>query len=241
MTINLTLLSLGRILALIIVTGVLGNCARREQTPVEQSGTVRDENFSALEPGYGEGETNAAEFDALVAEFRDGNLEAAVAAFNLAFQSTDPMMGRRQIAAEVLQESALAGHAQSQFILGQLLADGRLLRKDPEASRYWLLLAAQQGHQEAQKSIALSFVMSALDSKAEEEKELSRSNAIHWLRIAMERGDLNSKALLGELYSERENTREEGLRLLREAAADGSNHATEVLQVFDEIFGDISN
>ena len=224
-----------------LVTGMLGGCARCDETALARSETAHDEVPSALDAGQGTEETIGAEFDALLAEFKDGNLEAAAIAFNLVFQSKEPMTSRRQIVADILQESALAEHAEAQFILGQLLEDGRLMQKDPEAGLYWLLLAAQQGHYEAQKSVALSFMVFALESDSEEEKDLGRTNAIHWLRVATERGDLDSKALLGELYSEREETREEGLKLLREAAAAGSSHATDVLQIFDEVFDGIDS
>src|SRR5690606_8984601 len=53
------------------------------------------------------------------------------------------------IATEVMgpiRELAMAGDPEAQFLLGDVLAAGRIVRAGPEEAAYWYRLAAESGH-----------------------------------------------------------------------------------------------
>ena len=108
-----------------------------------------------------------------------------------------------QAAAQLFRRAAEAGHADAQFNMARLCNEGSAGPKDTAATEHWLRRAAEQGHTRAQMALITLLQQSSPDKQEE---------ALQWLyRLGM------------HLYSTGHT--EDGLNLLRQAAAEGSAEA----------------
>ena len=137
----------------------------------------------------------------------------------------------RSLAFDRLESAATKGYAEAQLQLGFFLNSGIHVPENRDAGLYWLLLAGQQENVDAQKLLGAEFVLRMSESL--NDRDTLRRNAVYWLRKAMMAGDLESKSLLGKLLVQTDESREEGLQLLVEAAKHGSESAQEAIDLIE--------
>jgi hypothetical protein len=90
---------------------------------------------------------------------------------------------------ETLIERAKNGNAAAQFLVGKKYHNGEGLPQNHSESARWWLMAANQGHADAQESIAENFHGSG-----------NYSEALRWYRKAAEQGNATAQYGLGQLY-----------------------------------------
>jgi len=88
---------------------------------------------------------------------------------------------------------AKQGDAEAQYHVGTMLLNGELVRKDLLDAGKWFLKAAQQGHRQAQSSVANSY----FNGYAPIERDFSK--AAYWYYIAAMQGDSGAASLLGSM------------------------------------------
>ena len=76
--------------------------------------------------------------------------------------------GDHEAALEIFRNRAEAGEAPSQAYLGAMYRLGQAVASDDDEAARWLRLAADQGHAEAQYSLATMYVMGLIDGPASE-------------------------------------------------------------------------
>lgn len=92
-----------------------------------------------------------------------------------------------------LQASAEAGDAQSQFRLGALYANGKVVEQDSRQAIHWLELAANNGWTAAQT--LLGWLYNNADDIPKD-----GARAMEWYQRAAEAGDIDAQCALGDLY-----------------------------------------
>jgi hypothetical protein len=116
-----------------------------------------------------------------------------------------------------MRQSAEAGYAPAQIILGLAYETGDGVDKDANEARKWLLLAAQQGVAEAENDYGI-LVYYGHGVPADP------AEAVPWFRKAADQGYANSQTMLGEAYRDGKGVPQdykEAVRLYNLAAAQG--------------------
>jgi hypothetical protein len=90
---------------------------------------------------------------------------------------------------------AKQGDVEAQYEIGNMLQNGELVKKDPADAAKWFLKAAEQGHRDAQSSLANSY-FNGYDRLIERDFQ----KAAHWYFIAAMQGDSNASRMLGFMY-----------------------------------------
>ena len=121
------------------------------------------------------------------------------------------------------------GHADAQYNLGLMYANGYgVVEDDAEAVR-WLRLAADQGHAYAQYNLGLKYANG--EGVVEDDAE-----AVRWYRLAADQGHAGAQVFLGWMYANGEGVVEddaEAVRWYRLAADQG--HADAQVQPRSEV------
>jgi TPR repeat protein len=116
-------------------------------------------------------------------------------------------------------KAARGGNVQAQYKIGAFSYYGQIVRKDLSTARTWLARAAEQGHNGAEKLLAL------ID--AQENAKRNEKSAIQTLTSAANNGDADAQYKLASVYLNGNNgfeaDREQALKWFRAAAA--QNHA----------------
>lgn len=108
-----------------------------------------------------------------------------------------------------LRGRAERGDIRAQFLLGEALADGRLVAKNyPEALK-WYRKAAEEGHVEAQSKVAILYT-------GVEGIPKNLAEALKWFARAAEQGESGAQFFLGDAYMG--HYANQGLKLARNAA-----------------------
>ena len=174
----------------------------------ENNTTTPDEQFAVFESFYlnqGDGEVGAPTSDAGIEALRS------------------------------LEFAARAGHTEAQLHLGFMLSSGSILPKNRESGTYWLLLSAQQDNVDAQRLVGTQFAQRIYEPANDRFDDGAKTNAVHWLEKATEKGDLESQSLLSKLLVQDDETRERGLRLMKSAAELGDESAIEGMKLIEEL------
>lgn len=95
---------------------------------------------------------------------------------------------------EILNDQAKSGLADSQYRLSQLYAEGNGIDKNEELYKYWLELAAEQGHIKAQTEYA--------DYLLKTDNSNNRELAIMYYQSSAARGDTTARLKLSQLFGD---------------------------------------
>ncbi|MGE3319300.1 MAG: SEL1-like repeat protein [Candidatus Berkiella sp.] len=98
-------------------------------------------------------------------------------------------------AVEVCTREAQAGDLNAQVTLANLYLNGTLGTDDYKQALPWLILAASQGHTEAQMQVARSLQLGRGTAKNEEQ-------AFHWIQLAAKGNHPEAQVALGQCYLE---------------------------------------
>jgi len=98
-------------------------------------------------------------------------------------------------AVEVCTREAEAGDLNAQVTLGNLYLNGTLGTDDWKQAMPWLILAASQGHTEAQMQVARSLQLGRGTAKSDEQ-------AFHWIQLAAKGNHPQAQVALGQCYLE---------------------------------------
>ena len=109
-------------------------------------------------------------------------------------------LGRKDYATALRLYRSLAdkGDAAAQYNLGEMYAYGRGVPENRTEGVKWLRLAAEQGHVDAQTSLAGLYFREALLHKGD------YTEAVKWFRLAADQGDSHGQFVLGIMYHEGE-------------------------------------
>ena len=108
----------------------------------------------------------------------------------------DPIPEKQPSALETLRKQAVAGHAEAQMQLGEILIGGPLEDRNETTGVMWLRLAAEQGLSSAQYALGESFLNGIGVTKDEDE-------AIKWLALSAEQGKAMAQNVLGWVMANR--------------------------------------
>ena len=151
--------------------------------------------------------------------------------FDFVFKNMPALEAHAVTALHRLESAAKKNNALAQTRLGFMLNTGTFLPINKDSGLYWLLLAGQQGNVKAQRLLGAEFASRAVESKDVSQVTEYRTNSIQWLRRAEDQGDIEAKSLLGKILAMKQETRLEGIALIKEAAELGSENAKEALQL----------
>ncbi len=114
--------------------------------------------------------------------------------------SPDPTRARMESAArlaalsqsdmDVLSTRAESGDREAQFWMGRIYQEGRIVEKDDEQARNWLLKSAEQEYVPAQYALGMMYWRK------------DNANAATWLKRAAQHGDSESQSWLGAGYEQ---------------------------------------
>jgi TPR repeat protein len=93
-------------------------------------------------------------------------------------------------------EAARQNHPDGEFGLGEMYAKGEGVDQDVELAVEMYMRAAVNGHAQAQRVLANAYEHGALG------REVSRAEALRWLTLAANSGDINSMRRMAALYTE---------------------------------------
>ena len=147
--------------------------------------------------------TAAATAEPDVAPLADHDVERSAAMAHLL--ATAPRSGVE--GQSLLLTMAVQGHAQSQYLLGVMHAEGSGAGRDPERAVRWLARATSQGHRGARAYLARMAAEEntpahlALGLTLQERGGAETKEAVRHLRAAAAAGDAQGLLALGELYA----------------------------------------
>lgn len=101
----------------------------------------------------------------------------------------------KDAAVEVCTREAQSGDLSAQVILGNLYLNGTLGTNDWKQAMPWLILAASQGHTDAQMQVARSLQLGRGTIKSDEQ-------AFHWIQLAAKGNHPEAQVALGQCYLE---------------------------------------
>lgn len=137
--------------------------------------------------------------------YRAGDYESALAAF---------------------RQAAEQGHAEAQFLCGQMYRRGIAAESDDKTALLWYKRAAKQGHMGGQLACALCF-----EEGRGAEMDLKR--ALYWYELAAKQGSVDAQLKCGCMYyGGRAETRnpKKARRWLEAAAENGNQEARKLLE-----------
>lgn len=175
------------------------------------------------------------QYEDLKAEALLGNAEDQLDAFLFVYQNASHFHDKLSEAFDFLVKSAEQGNIDGQYNLGYMLQTGTWIDKNEETALPWLLQAAERGHVRAQLWCGINFVNRFHESSNDADKDAYALNATHWLKRASDSGIEQAKVLLATILINDEASREEGLNILKEAAAGGDKSAKEALDSMQEL------
>lgn len=123
-----------------------------------------------------------------------------------------------------VSSKAESGNQEAQYWLALLYGEGRLVKKDPDASRHWMLKSAQQGYLPAQRGMGEFYLSKSKGSRTVRDY----GEADKWLRLAAMQGDAEAQFWLGTGYEQGwfgATDYGEALTWLRKAAQQGLPNA----------------
>ena len=94
------------------------------------------------------------------------------------------------------QEAAAQQHPDGEFGLGEMYAKGEGVDQDIELAVEMYMRAAVNGHPQAQRVLANAYEHGALG------REVSKSEALRWLTLAANGGDINALRRMVSLYTD---------------------------------------
>lgn len=95
-----------------------------------------------------------------------------------------------------LLSQAQSGDREAQYLLALVYGDGRLVPRDFDAARSWLLKSAEQGHVRAQAGLGQMYLTNVRHNDAIP----NYGDADRWLRMAAMQGDADAQFWLGTAY-----------------------------------------
>ena len=147
----------------------------------------------------------------------------------------DPQSAAAQEGVAYIRRAAGMDHPLAQFVMGQLHEVGTLVAKSSEKSLFWYHELARHMPGRGENAIGLHDLNQVSPTGPYEdfqEQELVRKAKRH-LRKGAEHGDLNAKAILGDMlidaWFESERDVEKGLAMVTEAGEEGNPTASAVL------------
>jgi TPR repeat protein len=93
-------------------------------------------------------------------------------------------------------EAAAQQHPDGEFGLGEMYAKGEGVDQDYEVAVEMFMRAAVGGHAQAQRVLANAYEHGALG------REVSKAEALRWLTLAANNGDINSMQRMASLYTD---------------------------------------
>ncbi len=94
------------------------------------------------------------------------------------------------------REAAAQHHPDGEFGLGEMYAKGEGVDQDFEIAVEMYMRAAVNGHAQAQRVLANAYEHGALA------REVSKAEALRWLTLAANNGDINSMQRMASLYTD---------------------------------------
>jgi TPR repeat protein len=94
------------------------------------------------------------------------------------------------------REAAQQNHPDGEFGLGEMYAKGEGVDQDFEIAVEMYMRAAVNGHAQAQRVLANAYEHGTLA------REVSRAEALRWLTLAANNGDINSMQRMASLYTD---------------------------------------
>ncbi|KAG2381551.1 hypothetical protein C9374_005935 [Naegleria lovaniensis] len=103
--------------------------------------------------------------------------------------------GNYSRARNYLERAAHQGHAQAQYLLGDMYQHGREMERNLSTARHWYERAAQQGHDQAQNNLAYMLKMGEGGKK-------DLSLAFEWFDKSAQQGNSEAQYYLGQWYED---------------------------------------
>ena len=156
---------------------------------------------------------------------------------NLVLENRSELVAYRESALNLLHQGAERGDHASQYNLAYLLVNGIWMDQDRAEGERWLRVAVGSGDARTQALLGVVLFKRAWPAFDSPKDPALYDEAIGYLRASTEQGDIYALSFLGIELMLDEATLEEGLEMVKVAAAAGDPRARSALREYENVYG----